>query len=493
MCGVVGIISTHKPVAGELYDSLIHLQHRGQDAAGIMTYNQRFHVKKGTGLIRDIFDQQNMARLQGNIGIGHTRYPTVGGFSVEEAQPVMTHVPYGIAMAHNGNLVNYSELVHEVSSQDHRHINSSVDIEVVLHIFAHALDHPDLDTSKLPFFDQICRAVEIVFGRVSGAYSVIGAIMNKGMIVFRDPHGIRPLTKGIRKNEDGTIDHIFASETTMFYALGFEPDGNVSPGEVIFIDEVGRVHNRTLRNEQFTPCVFEYVYFSRPDSIQNEISVYRSRLRMGQNLANKWKEQYPEITPDIIIPAPSTANTAALSFANEMGVRFSEGLYKNPFIGRTFIMPGQEMRKKSVRYKLVPQEFEIRDKDVLIVDDSIVRGNTSKEIVRMVREFGAKKVYFVSACPPVRFPCFYGVDMPTRKELTAARRSIDEIKEYMGADILMYQEIDDLAEAVTRKGEHNIDRPCMACLDGKYITGDVDEKKMDSMEKKRNMERSYLQ
>ena len=493
MCGVVGIISTHKPVAGELYDSLIHLQHRGQDAAGIMTYNQRFHVKKGTGLIRDIFDQQNMARLQGNIGIGHTRYPTVGGFSVEEAQPVMTHVPYGIAMAHNGNLVNYSELVHEVSSQDHRHINSSVDIEVVLHIFAHALDHPDLDTSKLPFFDQICRAVEIVFDRVSGAYSVIGAIMNKGMIVFRDPHGIRPLTKGIRKNEDGTIDHIFASETTMFYALGFEPDGNVSPGEVIFIDEVGRVHNRILRNEQFTPCVFEYVYFSRPDSIQNEISVYRSRLRMGQNLANKWKEQYPEITPDIIIPAPSTANTAALSFANEMGVRFSEGLYKNPFIGRTFIMPGQEMRKKSVRYKLVPQEFEIRDKDVLIVDDSIVRGNTSKEIVRMVREFGAKKVYFVSACPPVRFPCFYGVDMPTREELTAARRSIDEIKEYMGADILMYQEIDDLAEAVTRKGEHNIDRPCMACLDGKYITGDVDAKKMDSLEKKRNMERSYLQ
>tara|TARA_Y100000815_G_scaffold221967_1_gene208403 strand:- start:1327 stop:2808 length:1482 start_codon:yes stop_codon:yes gene_type:complete len=493
MCGVVGIISTHKPVAGELYDSLIHLQHRGQDAAGIMTYNQRFHVKKGTGLIRDIFDEQNMARLQGNIGIGHTRYPTVGGFSVEEAQPVMTHVPYGIAMAHNGNLVNYSELVHEVSSQDHRHINSSVDVEVVLHIFAHALDHPNLDISELPFFDQICSAVETVFDRVSGAYSVIGAIMKKGMIVFRDPHGIRPLTKGIRKNEDGTTDHIFASETTMFYALGFEPDGNVSPGEVIFIDEVGRVHKRTLRKEQFTPCVFEYVYFSRPDSIQNEISVYRSRLRMGQNLANKWKEQYPDITPDIIIPAPSTANTAALSFSNELGVRFSEGLYKNPFIGRTFIMPGQEMRKKSIRYKLVPQEFEIRDKDVLIVDDSIVRGNTSKEIVRMVREFGAKKIYFVSACPPVKFPCFYGVDMPTRGELTAAQRSIDEIKEYMGVDILMYQEIDDLAEAVTRKGEHNIDRLCMACLDGQYITGDVDAKKMDSLEKKRNMERSYLQ
>jgi amidophosphoribosyltransferase len=492
MCGVVGIISTQKPVAGELYDSLIHLQHRGQDAAGIMTYNQRFHVKKGAGLIRDIFDEKNMARLLGNIGIGHTRYPTVGGFSVEEAQPVMTHVPYGIAMAHNGNLVNYSELVHEVTNQDHRHINSSVDIEVVLHIFAHALDHPSSNMGGLSFFDQICGAVEAVFDRVIGAYSVIGTIMNRGMIVFRDPYGIRPLAKGVRKNSDGTIDHIFASETTMFYALGFEPDGNVAPGEVIFINEDGGVYNRILRKKQFAPCVFEYVYFSRPDSIQNEISVYRARLRMGQNLARRWKEQHPEVIPDIIIPAPSTANTAALSFANELGVRFSEGLYKNPFIGRTFIMPGQQMRKKSVRYKLVPQEFEIRDKDVLIVDDSIVRGNTSKEIVRMVREFGAKKIYFVSACPPVKFPCFYGVDMPTRAELTAAQRTIDEIKKYMGVDILLYQEIDDLVEAVTRKGEHNIDRPCMACLDGWYVTGDVDAQKMKSMEKQRNLERLQL-
>ena len=492
MCGVVGIISTQKPVAGELYDSLIHLQHRGQDAAGIMTHNQRFHVKKGAGLIRDIFDEKNMARLLGNIGIGHTRYPTVGGFSVEEAQPVMTHVPYGIAMAHNGNLVNYSELVHEVTNQDHRHINSSVDIEVVLHIFAHALDHPSSNMGGLSFFDQICGAVEAVFDRVSGAYSVIGTIMNRGMIVFRDPYGIRPLAKGVRKNRDGTTDHIFASETTMFYALGFEPDGNVAPGEVIFINEDGGVYNRILRKKQFTPCVFEYVYFSRPDSIQNEISVYRARLRMGQNLARRWKEQHPEVIPDIIIPAPSTANTAALSFANELGVRFSEGLYKNPFIGRTFIMPGQQMRKKSVRYKLVPQEFEIRGKDVLIVDDSIVRGNTSKEIVRMVREFGAKKIYFVSACPPVKFPCFYGVDMPTRAELTAAKRTIDEIQKYMGVDILMYQEIDDLVEAVTRKGEHNIDRPCMACLDGWYVTGDVDAQKMKSMEKQRNLERLQL-
>jgi len=276
----------------------------------------------------------------------------------------------------------------------------------------------------------------------------------------------------------------------MFYALGFELDGYVAPGEVVYIEENGTVHSRTLKNEQFTPCIFEYVYFARPDSIQNEISVYRSRLRMGQNLAKRWKEQYPDITPDIVIPAPSTANTAALSFAHELGVRYSEGLYKNHFIGRTFIMPGQELRKKSVRYKLVPQEFEIRDKTVLIVDDSIVRGNTSKEIVRMVREFGATKVFFVSACPPVKFPCFYGVDMPTRGELAAAQRSVSEIEEYMGVDILMYQKIDDLVEAVTRKGEHNIDRPCMACLNGQYVTGDIDEQTMENMEHQRNHERS---
>lgn len=492
MCGVVGIISTQKPVSGELYESLIHLQHRGQDAAGIMTYNQRFHVKKGTGLIRDIFDEQNMARLLGNIGIGHTRYPTVGGFSIEEAQPVMTNVPYGIAMAHNGNIVNYTDLVREVSDRDRRHVNSSVDIEVILHIFAHTLDHPVTSTDGLTLFDQICHATDAVFNRVSGAYSVVGTIMNRGMVVFRDPHGIRPLVKGERTNNDGTTDYIFASETTMFYALGYEPTGNVAPGEVIFIEEDGTCHSRVLRNEQFTPCIFEYVYFSRPDSLQNEVSVYRSRLRMGQNLAQRWKKRYPDITPDIVIPAPSTANTAALSFANEIGVRYSEGLYKNPFIGRTFIMPGQETRKKSIRYKLVPQEFEIRDKDVLIVDDSIVRGNTSREIVRMIREFGARKVYFVSACPPVKFPCFYGVDMPTKAELTAATRTVEEIQEYMDVNILMYQEIDDLAEAVTRKGKHNIDRPCMACLDAWYVTGDVNEEKMQLMENQRNFERSQL-
>jgi len=492
MCGVVGIISGQKSVAGEIYDSLIHLQHRGQDAAGIMTYNERFHIKKGTGLIRDVFDEQNMSRLLGRVGIGHTRYPTVGGFSIEEAQPVFTNVPYGIAMAHNGNLVNYAELSKEVVEKDKRHINSSVDIEVILHIFAHALDQGGAESNN-KFFDEICNGVKTVFDRAEGAYSVVGSIMNKGMFVFRDPNGIRPLVKGKRENDDGTMDHIFSSETTMFHSLGYKPIGNVEPGEVIWVEEDGTIHSRILTKDQFTPCVFEYVYFARPDCIQNDVSVYRSRLRMGQNLAQKWKSKYPDILPDIVIPAPSTANTSALSFANELGVRYSEGLYKNPFIGRTFIMPGNEERRKSVRYKLVPQEFEIRDKDVLIMDDSIVRGNTSREIVRMVRDFGAKRVYFISACPPVKFPCYYGVDMPTRAELTAANQSIEEIRDFMKVDILMYQDIDDLKEAVTRKGDHNIDRPCMACLDGWYVNGEINDKKMDEMESQRLNERSKIE
>jgi amidophosphoribosyltransferase len=305
------------------------------------------------------------------------------------------------------------------------------------------------------------------------------------MVVFRDPHGIRPLARAERRHSDG-VDYLFASETSMFYALGFESRGHVLPGEVIFIDSQGELQSREIQRKSFTPCSFEYVYFSRPDTIMNDISVFRARLRMGQNLATDWKKKYPEVKPDIIIPAPSTANTAALSVAQELGVRYSEGLYKNPFIGRTFIMPGQEQRKRSVKYKLVPQEFEIRDKDVMIVDDSIVRGNTSREIVKMLRDFGAKKVYLISACPPVTHPCFYGVDIPTQSELIASRKSLNEIRDHVGVDILMYQEIEGLAEAIMRKGEHNIARPCFACMDGEYVTGDVDESRFKALEKQRN-------
>ncbi|MFQ6615133.1 MAG: amidophosphoribosyltransferase, partial [Fidelibacterota bacterium] len=362
-----------------------------------------------------------------------------------------------------------------------------VDVEVILHVFAGALEKQN--HSDTPFFEKIYQAVEEVFQRVSGAYSVVSVIIGKGMVVFRDPHGIRPLAKGMRINSDGTKDYIFASETTMFYALGFRQFGFVRPGEVIYISPDGVVRSKILRKEEFSPCIFEYVYFSRPDTMVNDISVYRSRLHMGENLARRWKERYPDIIPDIVIPAPSTANTAALSAAHFLGVRYSEGLYKNPFIGRTFIMPGQTQRKRSIKYKLVPQELEIRDKKVMIVDDSIVRGNTSKEIVRMVRDFGARAVYFVSACPPVVSPCYYGVDMPSRGELIAARMTVEEIRKFMNVDILLYQEIEGLKEAVLRKSNYSIHTPCMACLDGRYVTGDITEAKMRDLEHQRNQER----
>jgi amidophosphoribosyltransferase len=298
------------------------------------------------------------------------------------------------------------------------------------------------------------------------------------------------LVKGERSNGNGGKDYIFASENTMFYALGYEPKGTVLPGELIYVDEDGKVFSKRLVKKTFNPCIFEYVYFARPDATLNDVSVYRSRLRMGQNLAEAWKKKYPDITPDIVIPAPSTANTSALSFAHELGVRSSEGLYKNTFIGRTFIMPGQAERKKSVKYKLVPQELEIRGKKVMIMDDSIVRGNTSREIVRMLKDFGAKEVYFTVACPPVKSPCFYGVDMPTKDELIAGNMTEDEIQDYLKVDALLYQKIDDLVEAVTRKGDHHIDTPCMACLDGNYVANDIDEAKIAEMETMRVNDRN---
>jgi len=490
MCGVVGIIS-QKPVASELYDSLIYLQHRGQDAAGITTYNQRFHTKKGVGYVRDIFDEKNMSRLKGNIGIGHTRYPTTGNNSREDAQPIWTGVPYGIAMAHNGNLVNQYELLDELWKKDGRHLNTSVDVEVILHVLAGKLEELRNGNND-NFFDQICEAVSEVFRRVEGAYSVISMIIGKGMVIFRDPHGIRPLAKGVRKSSNSNNDYIFASEPAVFYALGYEHENDVAPGEVIFISEDGEYQSKIIESKKFRPCIFEYVYFSRPDATLDDVSVYRSRLRMGQNLSRLWKNTYPDLFPDIIIPAPATSNNAALSMANELGVRYSEGLYKNPFIGRTFIMPGQQKRKKSIRYKLVPIPYEIKDKIVMIVDDSIVRGNTSKEIVKMVRDQGAKKVYVVSACPPITHPCFYGVDIPTRSELIASNQSVEKIRKHINADVLLYQELDDLIEAVTRKGEHDIYRPCTACLDGNYITGNIDKNKVTELEKRRKKERLFL-
>ncbi len=488
MCGIVGIYS-HEPVAAEIYDSLIHLQHRGQDAAGILTCTQRFHTKHGFGLVREIFSAEDVQQLKGNIGIGHTRYPTAGGYSESDIQPLWIGSPLGIALAHNGNLVNYDVLAKEISRQ-HRHLNSSLDSEAFLHLLADNIAQGSYnDGDQNNFFQQLCHAIKHIYDRVEGSYSVVSLMIGKGLIAFRDPHGIRPLVWGERKRADGRCDYIFASETTPFYALGFEPKGDLQPGEVAFVNRDGKLFREVLATKQFAPCAFEYVYFARPDSTFDGVSVYRSRLRMGQNLAKQWLKTYPDVTPDVVIPAPFTSNTAALSFAHEIDVRYSEGLYKNPFIGRTFIMPNQTARARSVRYKLTPQRTEIENKKVLIVDDSIVRGTTSREIVKMVREFGAKEIYFVSACPPIKNPCFYGIDIPSRTELIAAQKTVEQIREFLNVDKLLYQTQEDLIEAITRRGTHHITRPCMACMDGVYVCGDITEEKIQVLEQKRELER----
>lgn len=486
MCGIVGIYS-HRPVASELYESLIHLQHRGQDAAGILTCDQRFYTKHGLGLVRENFIPENVLALKGNIGIGHVRYPTAGGYSETDVQPLWIGSPRGIALAHNGNLSNYQELADEIRLQQHRHLNSSLDSEALLLMLADKLvsSAPGNQEDNNCFFELIAKAVLHIFKRIEGAYSIVSVIIGKGLIAFRDPHGIRPLVWGTRENPDGTVDTIFASETTPFYALGFVPRGDILPGEVAYVDLQGKLYRRVLKTAPFRPCVFEYVYFARPDSTLNNVSVYRARLRMGQNLAHQWKKKYPACIPDVVIPVPFTANTAALSFAHELGVRYSEGLYKNPFIGRTFIMPNQGVRTRNIRYKLTPQRTEIENKIVMIIDDSIVRGTTSREIVKMVREFGAKSIYFASTSPALKNPCFSGIDIPSRKELIAANQNENEIANYLGVDILMYQASDDLIEAVTRRGDHQIQKPCMACMDGDYFCQNITEEKMHQLEVQR--------
>lgn len=488
MCGIVGIYS-QESVAAELYDSLIHLQHRGQDAAGILTCDTRFYPKHGLGLVREIFSPNDIASLKGNMGIAHTRYPTAGGYSEADIQPLWIGSPRGIALAHNGNLVNYPELANEICNQQHKHLNSSIDSEALLLMLGQYLTEGSYADDDEKFFKQLCEAMQHIFQRVKGSYSVVSLVIGKGLVAFRDPHGIRPLAYGERKRDDGSNDYIFASETTAFYALGFEPKGDIQPGEVVYVNKAGKLFRQVVEARDFKPCVFEYVYFARPDSILDGVSVYQSRLEMGRKLAIRWKKEYPDIVPDVVIPAPFTANTSALSFAHELGVRYSEGLYKNPFIGRTFIMPNQKARSRNVRYKLTPQRTEIENKKVLIVDDSIVRGTTSREIVKMVREFGAKEIYFVSSCPPIKNPCFYGIDMPSRKELIAAFYSQEQIREFLGVNYLMYQTEEDLVEAVTHRSDHPIKHPCMACMDGQYICKSMTKEKLEKLEEKRASER----
>lgn len=483
VCGIAGIFASNN-VSTELYETLLSLQHRGQDSAGIITYNGSFHVRKGLGLVREVFEEKHIERLSGSAGIGHVRYTTAGGSSVEEVQPFMVNSPFGIALAFNGNVYNFKELKEEVFKKDLRHINSNSDTEVVLNIFAYELSRYARDD----FFTGIKKAIKSVHRRVKGAYSAVALVADKGVIAFRDPHGIRPLVWGRRKNGN-KYDHIFASEDTSFQILGFERYRDLEPGEVVCIDKLGRVKTEVITKKEFKPCIFEYIYFARVDATLDNVSVYRARLRMGQNLAKKIKKVYPDLEIDVVIPAPQSATTAALSCAHELGVRYTEGLYKNPFIGRTFIMPEQKERQNANKYKLSAIKYEIKGKNVLILDDSIVRGNVSRHIVKLTRQNGAKKVYFASASPPLIWPDLYGIDMPTRQELIAYKKTEEEVRKEIGADILIYQDLEDVIEAVTRKGDVKFKRPHCAYFDGKYPTSDIDEKLLKQVEKQRMEER----
>ncbi len=482
MCGVVGIVAKSN-VNQLIYDALTVLQHRGQDAAGMMTYGDgRFNQRKGNGLVRDVFRQHHMDRLVGNLGIGHCRYPTAGGSSPALAQPFYVNTPYGIALAHNGNLTNSQELMREVFQSDLRHINTDSDSEVMLNVFAHELHK----IGKLrPTHEDIFAAVEAVHRRCSGGYAVVAMVANYGVVGFRDPHGIRPLIYGRRESERGT-DYMIASESVALDVLGFEVIDDVRPGQAVFISALGELTTyQSKKKAQFAPCIFEHVYFARPDSIIDNISVYKARLRMGERLADKILRLRPDHDIDVVIPIPDTSRVSGQVLAHRLDVKFREGLIKNRYIGRTFIMPGQALRKKSVRQKLNAIELEFKDKNVLLVDDSIVRGTTCNEIIQMAREAGAKNVYFASAAPPVRYPNVYGIDMPSADELIAHGKTVEQIQEIIGADWLVYQDLEDLI-ACAHEGNPEINLFDCSVFDGVYITGDIDNEYLVSLHERRN-------
>lgn len=485
MCGIFGLYTPQQHnIAQELFDALTVLQHRGQDAAGIATCekNGRVHLKKGNGLVRDVIHTRHVLNLKGGIGIGHVRYPTAGCSSPDEAQPFYVNSPYGIMLAHNGNLTNSNQLAKEIFETDLRHLSTSSDSEVLLNVFAHELAK---EKTKHPEPKNIFAAISRTHARISGAYAVVGIIAGVGMFAFRDPHAIRPLCFGSRKERTGETEYAVSSESVAFSPLEFEMKRDLLPGEGIFIDWKGNLHTQQCaKNPVYSPCIFELVYMARPDSIIDKISVYKSRLRMGENLANKIKKEAPNLDIDVVIPIPESSRTSAMELAFHLGKKYREGFIKNRYIGRTFIMPGQTIRKKSVHYKLSAIDLEFKDKNVLLVDDSIVRGTTSKEIIRMARKAGAKNVYFASAAPAVRYPNVYGIDMPTRQELVAHGATEKEVGEIIGADDIFYQELDDLI-AAAREGNPEIKEFDASCFDGKYITGDVTEEYLQKIEAKR--------
>ncbi len=478
MCGIIGLVCK-SAVNQALFDGLTVLQHRGQDAAGIVTYDDgRFNLRKSNGLVRDVFHTRHMIGLTGNMGIGHVRYPTAGCSSSAEAQPFYVNSPYGITLAHNGNLTNAEVLKKELFRDDLRHINTDSDSEVLLNVFAHELETKGkLRINAEDIFDAITK----VHQRCRGGYAAVAMITGVGILGFRDPHGIRPVVFGKRSTPAGD-EYIIASESVAVDVLGFELIRDIHPGEAVFISIDGHIDTRQCaEHAQYAPCIFEHVYMARPDSIIDGISVHKARMRMGEMLAHKIVRERPEHGVDVVIPIPDTSRTAALQLAHELGVKYREGFIKNRYIPRTFIMPGQSMRKKSVRQKLNAIDLEFQDRNVLLVDDSIVRGTTCRQIIQMAREAGARNVYFASAAPPVRYPNVYGIDMPSRHELIAYNRSVEEVARIIGADWLVYQDLDDLIDAA-RKGNPTISRFDASCFNGEYVTGDVTDDYLQHLE-----------
>ncbi|GGX93080.1 amidophosphoribosyltransferase [Litchfieldella qijiaojingensis] len=481
MCGIVGLMA-NQAVNQALYDALTVLQHRGQDAAGMMTWHEgRFLLRKSNGLVRDVFHTRHMARLKGNLGIGHVRYPTAGSSSEAESQPFYVNSPYGISLAHNGNLTNSDQLKQELFSTDLRHINTSSDSEVLLNVFAHELGKQGHHLNPEDIFDAVRR----VHRRCRGGYAAVAIINGFGMVAFRDPNGIRPVVFGSR-NEGGKQDVMIASESVALDVGGFEFHRDLAPGEAVFVDMDGNIHTQQCADRPvLAPCIFEHVYLARPDSILDGAYVYGTRMEMGRKLGDRIKSEWPEHDIDVVIPIPDTSRTSALELAQHLGVTYREGFMKNRYIGRTFIMPGQTQRKKSVRQKLNAIDIEFQGKNVLLVDDSIVRGTTCKQIIQMAREAGANKVYFASAAPPVRYPNVYGIDMPAANELIAHGRSEAEVGELIGADRIFYQDLEDL-KAACHAVNPALEQFDCSVFDGRYITGDIDESYLADLEASRN-------
>ena len=489
MCGFIGIFGPDgTDVAGEVYEGLLAVQHRGQDAAGIITFTDSFHVKKGLGLVLEIFNENNMPRLRGNLGVGHVRYPTIGGGRKDDAQPFHLTFPVGIAMAHNGTVTNYAELLEKHFKRSGTRLNSSCDLEVILFAFANALS-ARLVPPHRPTAEDVFAAVQHVFAEVKGAYSVVATIPDVGMVAFRDPYGIKPCVFGHKTTAEGRW-FACASESVVLDVNGYERSFDLDAGEAVFVGMDRKLLRKKLSDKPHRPCIFELVYFARPDSFLDDVSVYKTRGRFGEALARQWRESGAPI-PDSVIPIPDSSRDAALAMAMELGLPYREGLVKNRYIGRTFIMPSQKGRQNSIRRKLNPIKLEFEGKDVLLVDDSIVRGNTARKIVQMARDAGARKVYLASCSPPLIAPCPYGIDMQTKREFIAAHATNDEVARLLGVDHLVYLDRGAM-NAAARAGNPKIEKFCNACFTGEYPTGDITVERLTALESDRIQNRSEV-